>query len=313
MNTRIGVACLSVLLVGSLGMTSGCATFRGPDKPELFNPKSQKFMTLAEYDAYKSQFHKLIVSGTPAEREQAERLRNDVLSQLLSEVDTIYDEYEEAVRLENIGFNVARDWAEIGLSTAVVLTGGAGAKTIIGAALTAVQGGTLSLDKNVYAQRAKEAIIAQMQADRAAVRIAIVRKMTTSSPEFYTLSDARSDALEYLRAGTIGNALQHLAMEASKKAIESKGSLAELPRVRKVPSSDLLLSEKIRNEYYRIANTEPTKGMQEAINILKAVDSTYNPPDSRDKVLADLKAVMTKASDDPKLFAKLADAMKLKP
>lgn len=313
MNAQISVRKMSIMFSLILLGTCGCSTVRGPDRLELFHSKKQAFMPPAEYEIYRTEFHQLVLAGTPEDSGKAERLRNLVISQLLSEIDTVYDEYEQAVYSENIGFNVARDWSELGLSAAISIVGGEEAKTILGTALTAMQGATLSLDQNVYGEHAREAIISQMQASRATVRIAIIRKMTTSSPSLYTLSDGRSDAIKYLRAGTIRNALQHLAMEAGKKAIETQENLTALPRLSKVSSSELTLSKQIQAKYYKIADANNAQGMQEAVDILKAVDPTSPPPATRDAVLKHLQDVMKRASEDTGLFSKLAKAMKLEP
>ena len=152
--------------------------------------------------------------------------RNKVIHKLMVYVDQGFMKFQSRLQMENQNRKVWLDWANLGLSTASSVVSGVRSKTNLGTASTLVQGGEPILDEHGLQGQAMNAIVRQMDSNRASVRQEIFDELQTTS-EQYPLFEALSDVTRYYYAGSLPTALSELSAAASKKARNSKDAADE--------------------------------------------------------------------------------------
>ena len=172
--------------------------------------------------------------------------RNAIIQARLAEIDVLYYRYESGlsreVRQGNFGFSLAK-----------IVVGGVGSQvseatsrglSALGAAL---EGTKAAYDKDVLLDQSLQAFIAQMRANRSAVKARIVSRYS-AEPVNYTLQMALSDLADYEQAGTLSSALAGLTQSAQtqqqindtelrsteNRVIRTSRPAAFTPRVRKL-------------------------------------------------------------------------------
>ncbi len=153
--------------------------------------------------------------------------RNKVINQLVLVIDDHYFRYEYHRYTAKAWGTYVGDVVGIGLSTAGTLTGTESTKTLLSALVTALQGSSAALEKDVLQGQTIIAIVAQMRKARAAKMLDIRRAMGQSL-EAYPFDAALVDLLEYYYAGTYLTALQSLTEDAAANAKDARKELRNL-------------------------------------------------------------------------------------
>ena len=139
----------------------------GSTDPSAFDIESVRKIK-ADYDGK-------VVSTNPADRELAKQSRNRLIGIGREQVDAMFFGYIKKDRKKRALFQFLLDFLEIGAATAIGITNGERAKTVISEGLGAVQAGRTSLNKN-FQLLERQILINKMAADRAAILTTILSK-----------------------------------------------------------------------------------------------------------------------------------------
>jgi hypothetical protein len=149
--------------------------------------------------------------------------RNTVVGAQLDAADQNYAAYVSGLRSEHNSFALAADLIGIGLSEGASVAGKATAN-----ALSAASAGILSantaINKEAFYNATIEALISQMDAERATVRAEIQKGMQNSETA-YPLESALGDVRRYEAAGTIDRAITKVNAIASAAKVAAEANL----------------------------------------------------------------------------------------
>lgn len=123
-------------------------------------------------------------------------VRNEIIHEILLNADTHYLDMRSGLLMGRASSDTLLDIAELTLSTATTLSGGAMAKANLGAASTLVKGSRTSVDKNFFAQQALAAIINSIDDRRQIDKTNIIKGLQRTAFD-YPLQQALSDARLY--------------------------------------------------------------------------------------------------------------------
>lgn len=208
------------LLIASLTLC-GCAGFRG-SPPRATNPK-------AELEVLADDLKPEIIKKYDESPSKA--LRNKIVIARIRATNIRFDEFQEMLYQEGVGYGIATDWAVLALDAAGTLVGGAGTKAALAATSGGLTGAKAAYDKNVYFKKTMPAILAQMIARRKAVSVRIYSGLTKNI-EDYPLIQALVDLEDYYNAGTIPGAIMEIIETSGETGKTADKDLKALTFVR---------------------------------------------------------------------------------
>lgn len=190
----------------------------GSGDPSAFNLDDIRRLK-ADYDA-KS------VSADAATREEARQLRNRLIGIGRDQVDAMFyaELRSDRRRIRLVQFIL--DFLEIGAATAIGITNGERAKTVISEGLGALQASRTSLNRN-FRLLERQVIINKMEADRAGILTGILGQRN-ADVGLYSWEDARADLRNYRNAGTLDGALASLSASVGNERLEAEAKLREV-------------------------------------------------------------------------------------
>ncbi|GMV30126.1 MAG: hypothetical protein AMXMBFR59_22510 [Rhodanobacteraceae bacterium] len=141
--------------------------------------------------------------------------RNQVLQRRLIMIDAAYGEFISTLRRQKTMTDLATSLAGLAIGVAGTLTDGAAAKTHYAAAGTLLTGGAAVVDQTLYYEQTVIALVAAMDANRAAVRVNILKGMNQDLAN-YAPDDAYADLQTYERAGTLLAAIGYIQATAKQ-------------------------------------------------------------------------------------------------
>lgn len=141
--------------------------------------------------------------------------RNQVLQRRLIMIDAAYVEFISTLRRQKTMTDLATSLAGLAIGVAGTLTDSVGAKTNYAAAGTLLTGGAAVVDQTLYYEQTVIALVAAMDANRAAVRVTILKGMNQDLAD-YSADDAYADLQTYERAGTLLAAIGYVQATAKQ-------------------------------------------------------------------------------------------------
>ncbi len=166
-------------------------------------------------------------------------VRNEIISSRMREIDSYYYAFEASLIRERQEIGFISSIIGIGLSGAVPLVSSIGTKNALGAASSALQGGSKAFSDEVLFQKTVQVLATQMRAHRADVASDIITRMRTLDLDTYPLSMALGDLDEYYAAGTIGGALIEIQKTVSAEAKTAEAAKADTVLVKFSPTTTL--------------------------------------------------------------------------
>ena len=218
-------SCTAVLAL-LLATLTGCA---GIDSaPPRFGTEAN---ALKAADAY---FDGILARYLAAQPQQQKEIRNGFIETRTALIDQGYAGFRQTLYTQRVGMNVGVDLATLGLNAVGAVTGSASAKTGLHALSGGLIGSKASIDKNVFFDRTMPALLAQMEAQRSALRLRMMGGMMVG-PDRYPLMQARADLEEYYAAGTMVGAIGSITTQAM---VEQKSQADNLTR--RLPSKAVI-------------------------------------------------------------------------
>ena len=219
LSSRAVLALLWLALTGCAGIASA---------PPRFGTETN---ALQSVDAYFATILRRYLAAPPLKQKE---LRNGFIETRTALIDQSYAGFRQTLYTQRVGMNVGVDLATLGLNAVGAVTGSAPAKTGLHALSGGLIGSKASVDKNVFFDRTMPALLAQMEAQRSAVRLRLLGGMMVG-PDRYPLLQARADLEEYYVAGTMVGAIGSITTQAM---IEQKSRADDLAS--RLPSKDVI-------------------------------------------------------------------------
>lgn len=203
--------------------------------------------SLARLKSLTSSYNTKSESQSENELEQARLIRNKLIAMGVEQIDANFNSYQKKNRKRNELLQFFLDFVEIGAATAISITNGERAKSIIAEGLGALQASRTSLNKN-FKLLERQIIVNQMVTDRATVLKIILDKLNQDVAQ-YSWEAARSDLRNYYNAGTFDSAVSSLSINTGKQADEAEEEIRQLkgnPLTKSATLYDLDLSKQAR-------------------------------------------------------------------
>ncbi|HYL97968.1 MAG TPA: hypothetical protein VEZ90_03355 [Blastocatellia bacterium] len=228
-NTRslIALALSTILCTSCAGLRTTPRVPKALDRKGVKGDFSVQY-TLDEFNNQYSEYKTNVASGTVQSLQNARRIRDGMINRIRVDIEMNYKDYEAKLFSGTELGETAGDFLAAGLTLASTITNGARVKTVISAVATAVQADRLSVDKNFFRQKTIETILSKMQANRETVKQHVIDSMLNSGVDKYTFEEAWVDLVDFFYAGTLQGAIQALAEDAGKDAVDQKAKTRAL-------------------------------------------------------------------------------------
>lgn len=147
--------------------------------------------------------------------EEKRQLRNSIVDAIIAKIDIEYYRYSSGLQIGNGYIGLAGDLATLGMNSAGAIVGDAELKSILAAASAGVTGTTASIDKRLFLDQSRQAVVATMDGSRAKQR-ALITSNEKNGVAAYTIEQALSDLQSYYVSGTITSAFLSIQTTAGK-------------------------------------------------------------------------------------------------
>lgn len=219
-----GAACAApgrrwgLLLALSLLLLAGCSqAIRGGAPSTLYHPSSA---SAGAPDPLPVAAQELMAATSTSQR-------NQLLQRRLIMIDAAYVDFISTLRRQKTVTDLATSLAGLAIGVAGTLADGVAAKTHYAAAGTLLTGGAAVVDQTLYYEQTVIALVAAMDANRAAVRVNILRGMNQDLAN-YTADDAYADLQTYERAGTLLAAIAYVQSTAKQAKDEADSDIRDI-------------------------------------------------------------------------------------
>jgi hypothetical protein len=221
---------LSTFMLSSVLILSGCATENAPLRHEpatdgkrhqtnIGVPRTYKY---AESEATDPRFFLTAYEGAGTNKHE---VRNRIIVELMGLIDDNYGEFERALSATARGKNFGVSTASIAL-TGVASFASGGTANVLAAIDTALKGISSSVDKDLLAGKATEALVYQMRANRSKRQQSIYESMKESVID-YPLEFGLRDLINYFNEGSVTFALVSLTQTVGGEAASAASSAAK--------------------------------------------------------------------------------------
>jgi hypothetical protein len=197
-----------ILIIGLAGAIGGCASIVGfPRDPENTADTLARLAPYfdgtreAEYQAQTDAF-------------QRQRLRDAIILARIRAYDIEFGAFQRELYGAGNSISTGGDLVVLVLSGLAATTGDAVTKSALAAASAGVVGAQGVINKDLYYQRTMPALLAQMEANRAIAKLAIVQNLSHSDAE-YSLWRAYLDLDTLKNAGSIPGAVANITQDAA--------------------------------------------------------------------------------------------------
>ena len=199
---------------------SGCAAVRGSQASSV---ALRSVAPMAIDDAMIA-----YASPRPADRHDMSKFdfREYIITVRMAAIDDEYDDFTNQLNAGQRGAGLGFDLLILGLSGATALAGPS-AVDELATATTVAAGARASVDKHIFFNQTVPALVAIMDAERAEIKTAIVRKRGLPV-EQYSLGNAIDDLNALRRAGRIDAALGRLTQAAQAQKAQQEARLADI-------------------------------------------------------------------------------------
>lgn len=252
-----GIRCAAMIGLAIVIGISSVHPALGQKKPAAFSgatlsPDSSYYLEVA--NAYKSS------------RSLSDR--NRLIYLAIDQMDLNFYDFQNSTRKKRAFFQTVLDILEIGASTAISITNGTRAKTLIAEGLGAVQAGRTSINKN-FALKDTQILFNKMVEKRALVLATILTK-SVQTVEQYPFEAALIDLIAYYRAGTFDGALENLNIDTGSAAAAATKAVTAL----KIKTTADLRKAQTLDELYNGLIVRARNNDAAAITKLKAALTT---------------------------------------
>lgn len=222
-----------VAIIGTATLTA-CASLSGypndPDNNATLDDLKTKYFGLCPEEAK--------YNGLDPKDPNRRAIRDDIVLSRMRAYDIEFSQFQRLLYSSGTTVTAGGDLAVLALNGLAAVTGGAAIKSGLSAASGGIVGAKGVVNKELYYQKTIPAIISQMEANRAKVKLAIFEGLKLPDDK-YPLQRAESDLSDLNDAGSIPNAISNVTQTAT----DSKNKTQEAIKATYATSTS---AEKIR-------------------------------------------------------------------
>ncbi len=189
--------------------------------------------------------------------------RNAVVNARVRAMDVLFNEFQQDLYREGVGFGISTDWIVLALSGAGSLI--SSASTALSAASSGVVGAKAAFDRNAFHDKTMTTLMATMVAQRKDV-LATIRTNQLLGIDQYPLTLALTDLDRYYQAGTLPGALTAVAQNAGSVGAAADVRLKDLLVVKEVPPQ-LQARRKKAADYIKKLDSMEQRTLAEALKV----------------------------------------------
>lgn len=216
--TTVTLLCFCILWVNTARV---CAQ-KAPSIFKTENGDKDK-STSATNMAYINSLESEYKTAETSDKEKAKLIRNKLIHIGVEQVDTVFGDYRKKSRKRNDLIQFLFDFLEIGASTAIAITNGERAKSVIAEALTGFKGARTAANKGL--RLLENQILFNKMVSNRALKLAAIYDKLNQDVVSYPWERARSELGGYFIAGTIDDALNSLSIATGSEAKDSETEL----------------------------------------------------------------------------------------
>jgi hypothetical protein len=305
--TMIGVVFLCLISI---------APAMAQKKPVALEANTELSPASKDYYAEVAKAYKADISAGNANQALVDR--NRLIYLAVDQMDLNFYDFQKNTRKKRALFQTILDILEIGASTAISITNGDRAKTLIAEGLGAVQLSRMSINKN-FALKDTQILFNKMVSKRAQILGTILTRSVQPVSQ-YPFESALIDLIAYYRAGTFDGALENLNIDTGAEASEATAvveqlkikTAAQLEKADDCDKSRAALFLKSRDSNPQISGPAIAKLKTNLKNNISLTNKTAVEIDALD--VAGLAALYTKIARDllntPEKLQPLCDGQK---
>ena len=214
----------SSLLLLTLLITTGCSTLGSGGMPTQSFDTNKDIEALAQHfeQATKiSDFYNL--TDKQSQRDQ----RNAFITGRMVLVDLRYIQFIRGLTRDRQLLDSATDFLILSLNLAGAGVASATTKTVLASIAAGVGGTKVIIDRDFFYQKTVPALIAAMNAQRAATRVPLIKGMQQDI-DAYPFHTAVVDVQNYFEAGTFTGALIAIQADAAVKEVDKKQDIQDI-------------------------------------------------------------------------------------
>jgi hypothetical protein len=201
-------------------VVSGCAIFRDGGAPkQSFDVEKDLEQLAAKY--------KEATSIAEFYKNPSEAARNEFVTGRLVMMNIRYIEFIRTMTREKQLLDAATDILLVSLNLTGAGISGETAKTIFSSLAAGIGASKIAVDKNFYYEKTVPALVASMNAERAAVLEGITANLKKPLT-LYPFTDAVTDVQRYYEAGTLLGAINSIQRDAASKQAKATENIAIL-------------------------------------------------------------------------------------
>lgn len=253
---------------------------RGDTENSAFNKETIKTLETG--------YNENVKDSATDKQELARQYRNRLIAVGIEQTDAYFFNYQKNSRRKREWLQFLLDFLEIGAATAISITNGERAKTLIADGLGALQASRTSLNKN-FKLLERQILLNQMAADRATVLELILKRLDQNAID-YPWEAARSDVRNYFNAGTLDSALTSLSVKTGKAAENAEAKV-----------------RRFKGKILSSATPLDKKAAENADAIKTELEDALDAGTKKVEVLKNLKEIVVKLEADPEISKLLKD------
>jgi hypothetical protein len=217
---------ITLLIICMAGLTS-CATLGGyPQDPEtddnLQALKAAYFAPNSKCEcAYNELRLKYKESRLPADADALKAMRDEIVLSRVHVYDMEFSRFQRLLAGSSNVTSVGSDFAILTLNGLAAVTGGTATKSALSAASGGIVGAQGNVNKDLFYQKTIPAIISQMEANRAKVKLTIFEGLKLPDDQ-YPLQRTESDLADLNDAGSIPAAISSVTQAATDSKNENQ-------------------------------------------------------------------------------------------
>jgi hypothetical protein len=196
---------------------SGIVPTMAQKKPVALEPNTELSPANRTYYAQVANAYKDHIKDGKADEALIDR--NRLIYLAIDQMDLNFYDFQKNTRKKRALFQTILDILEIGASTAISITNGDRAKTLIAEGLGGLQLSRMSINKN-FALKDTQILFNKMVSKRAQILGNILTR-TVQPIDQYPFESAMIDLIGYFRAGTFDGALENLNIDTGAEADEA--------------------------------------------------------------------------------------------
>lgn len=215
------IAALAVLVALSAGTDAAAQK-----KPDAFQQANLLAPNNREHYKKIAQDYEAHLSGDRKDLDAAASDRNRLVFVAVEQIDLNFYDFQKSTRKKRALLKTVLDILEIGAHTAISITNGERAKSLIAEGLGFVQLSRSAFDKN-FSIKETQILFNKMVAKRSEI-LGNILTNTVKSVEQYPFELAMVDVIAYYKAGTFDGAMENLNIDTGAEANEAKKDLEDI-------------------------------------------------------------------------------------